>query len=300
LVREYLSHLRVRKFSPRTLRDYRNRLKPFFVFLAERGSDRLQDVEPGDIEQYRLLLSRQDLAPATTYAYLRAVRSFFAFLEAHQHLFASPTRTLSLPRPAAKLQPVPSEAEIRRLLGRPNTSTPLGARDRAIIELLYSTAVRLEEFVRLNLYDVDMPAGSAAANPTTLRIRRGKGGKGRVVPLGAKALFWLKSYLNHVRPALARRQLDEHALFLGKLGRRIHPRTLGHILKAYGLEARIKTPITPHALRRACATHMLRRGAHPVMIQMLLGHSSLKSLSQYLKITITDLKKIHAKSKPGR
>ena len=146
--------------------------------------------------------------------------------------------------------------------------------------------------VSMNIYDTDLKQGRVKV--------LGKGNKQRVVPLGKQAIFWTDKYLKGARPIFLRKRPDEHALWLGFMGKRINLLIVERFISDYGKKAGISQSVTPHALRRACATHMLKGGAHPVQIQMLLGHSSLSSLSHYLKITITDLKKTHAKGKPGK
>lgn len=181
---------------------------------------------------------------------------------------------------------------MENLLTQPDISKPTGIRDRAVIEIFYSTGSRLEELTGMNVYDTDLKQGRAKIT--------GKGNKQRVVPMGKQAVFWTDKYLKEIRPKFLRKRPDVHALRLGFQGKRINPLIVERFISEYGKNAGIKRPVTPHAIRRACATHMLRGGAHPVEIQMLLGHASLQILSRYLKVTITDMMKTHAKRKPGK
>jgi len=292
LVAAHLDAMRARKYSVKTIKAYAGPLNRFVLYLAERGIERVQDVTSRDIEQYQLALLDHGFKEATQSGYLRAVRDFFKYLEKSQHIFTNPAAELTIGRGCRDLQPVPTEADVKRLLAQPDLSKPVGVRDRAILETLYSTALRLEELVSLNVYDPIM-------KQARLRVL-GKGSKERVVPLGKQAVRWLKLYLKDVRPGWIK-DPDESALWLGvRGGRRLHPIQIQHDIKQYSEEAKTSVPISAHALRRACATHMLRNGAHPVQIQMLLGHATLGTLSQYLRVTITDMMKMHKGSRLGR
>ena len=288
----YLQSLAARKFSKKSIQTYRIALSRFYSFLIDNGLKRLQDVSGGDLEQYRRELMDDDFADASLVVYLRAVLHLFTFLEECQAIFVNPAKGMVIPQARNKLMPVPSEKEVKSLLAAPDVSTLTGIRDRAVMEILYSAGVRLAELVGMNIFDVNIKQGHARV--------LGKGNRERVVPLGRKAASWMKKYLSDVRPVFAKNRPDERALWLGRMGKRFNPLIVERMLKTYSIEAGISPTITPHSLRRACTTHMLQNNAHPVEIQMLLGHGSLKSLSQYLKITIRDMKKMHNQSRPGR
>jgi len=181
--------------------------------------------------------------------------------------------------------PVPGEEEVALVLARPDTSRPTGVRDRALLETAYGTAARLQELTRLRVGDLDLRGG-------TVRLL-GKGNRERVAPLGRQAVQWLGRYLREARPALLRNRESE-ALWIGRSGR-----ALGYAAVRTVLRVHSRGAVSPHGLRRACATHMLRAGAHPVQIQALLGHASLRSLRHYLKVTIAELAAMHAASRLG-
>jgi len=290
---EYLRYLKARKYSPKSIRAWRDRLKRFSSFMENHGLESLQDVGLSDLDRYRLELVESSMAASSVYIYLNYVKRFFEYLEDTQQIFVNPAADLVLPKCERKLQAVPSEDDVKQLLAEADISTAAGIRDRAIIEVLYSTGLRLEELTGLRFFDPDL-------RNRTVRIS-GKGSKERVVPLGRQSVFWLKQYIEQVRPKLLKGKLDEHALWIGsQWGRKMHPILIEKMIREYGRAAGLSVKVTPHALRRACATHMLRAGAHPVQIQLLLGHSSLGTLGQYLKVTVADMKKMHRKSKPGR
>jgi site-specific recombinase XerD len=144
----------------------------------------------------------------------------------------------------------------------------------------------------MTIFDPDLDKGC-------VRVM-GKGSKERVVPMGRQSVLWVRQYLQSSRPRLLKERIDVHALWIGHDGTPLHTSRLEMIFGKYRAEAGVETNVTPHAVRRACATHMLRNGAHPVQVQMLLGHATLNTLSQYLQVTIRDLKSMHEQSKVGR
>lgn len=291
-IKSYLQYLVTLKYSSRTVISHKHALNRLFSFLTAQKITRFADVTLKDLEAYRLDLIDKKYAGESISAYLRAVRKLFQHLEETGQIFINPAGNLVIPRVKEKLQPIPTQEEMETLLALPDVSTPTGIRDRAVIETFYSTGVRLTELTSMNVHDTDLKQG---------RIKvTGKGSKQRVVPLGRKAVSWTARYLKQVRPEFLRRKPDQPALWLGFQGRRINHLIVERFISEYGKKAGIRQPVTPHALRRACATHMLRNGAHPVQIQMLLGHSTLRALSRYLRVTITDMMKTHSQTKVGK
>jgi len=287
--------LKRRRYSPKTVATYRYPLNLFISFLGVRSVSRLQDTVLRDLEAWRLDLIERGLADASLEVFLRAVRNLFNWMEDEGMLFDNPAVALKIPKYERKLLPIPSEAELRRLLAQPGVTTPVGIRDRAIMEVGYSCALRREELARLTLRDPDFIQKS-------LRVL-GKGSRERMLPLGEEAFTWLRRYVDDARPVLLSRNtavaaLD--ALWVSTNGKPFGGQGISVMLKRCGREAKLSVNITPHSLRRACATHMLQHGAHPVQIQMLLGHATMRHLAQYLRLTITDIKKMHAQSRPGK
>ncbi|MBC2717922.1 MAG: tyrosine-type recombinase/integrase [Desulfobacteraceae bacterium] len=289
---DYLKHLEAKNYSQKSVKSYEIALKCFKNYLCKQKIQQASDVTYDHICAYQRHLQDIGYTDATKDLYLRSVRGLFNWLEDMNRIFLNPAQRLKTPYYRRRLLPVPSEKEVKLFLKQPDLATDAGIRDRAMTETLYSTGVRVSELVGMNIGHVNIEQGRA-------RIF-GKGSKERVVPLGKHSVLWIKRYLNEARPHLCGKQPNERALWFGERGGRIHPARVAHILKAYSKNAGLAQVITPHSLRRACATHMLRGGAHPVQIQILLGHSSLKSLSQYLRTTIADLHKMHKGSRPGR
>jgi len=281
----------LRGYSRRTLQCYAYQLKPFLSYISQENIEQLSNVTKHCLEQFRIKLTGRALGMHTVHAMLMQVRSFFDFLEKEHLIFTNPATGIVLPVCERRLQPITSEHEVQLLLSQPDTWTASGMRDKAFMEVAYSTAARLEELVTMDLASLDM--GHKIARVL------GKGSKERMLPLGKQAMFWLEKYLHDSRPALTGEIVDNQALWIGSHGKRLHRRTIQTLFRHYSGKADIKPGITPHGLRRACATHMLRRGAHPVQIQMLLGHATLGTLNKYLKVTITDMQKSFDNTNPA-
>ncbi len=291
-IQQYLGHLKSLNYNPKSIDSYSNALNRFHLFLTVQKISRVQDVTSQDLETYRLELVDGGYSGNSIVLYMRAIRNLFKYLEKTQQIFINPAMGLIIPGVKGKIQPTPTEEDMERLLVRPDVATPLGIRDRAILETFYSTGVRLEELIKMNLFDVNIKNGEVKVT--------GKGNKERLVPLGKKAAFWITKYTTDVRPVFLKNKPARRALWLGVKGKRVHYIIVEKSVRRYAKEAGLACAVTPHALRRACATHMLRNGAHPVQLQLLLGHATLSTLSRYLKITVTDMIDMHRKGNPGK
>lgn len=290
----YLAALGRRGFSPRTLATYRYPLRQFHAFLSSRAVRRYVDVTGGDLAAWHRHLAARGLAETSLDVYLRAARNLMRWMTEQGWLFEDPAAAWRLPRTARRLPDVPAESEVARLLAQPSTATAEGLRDRAILEVAYGCALRRAELAGLRLRDLD-------ESDRTLRVR-GKGSRERLLPLGRAALEALRAYLGAPRAALRARgpAAAVEALWIGVGGRALGGRGLAGVLRRHSLAAGLQAPITPHGLRRACATHMLRRGAHPARIQALLGHATARHLPAYLRLSIMDIQHMHRASRPGR
>lgn len=288
-IRIYLQHLLARKCSPSTFRNKLHSLRRFVAHVTAQGRT-IRDVTCRDLDQYHLHLKRRKLAATTVFHAMANIRTMFHYLEKVQYVFIDPAADMLLRVPPKPLPYVPDEEDIRRLLAYPKTTLRAGLRDRAFMEALYSTGARLEEMASVTVFDLNLERG--------LVKLYGKGRKERFAPLGRKACDWLRHYLK-MRADLLGTNLDEEALWLNNRGSRLSYQGAEKIVlrNAHGAGLR---PFSSHTLRRACATHMLRHGAHPVQIQELLGHASMLHLGRYLRITIPELKDMHRHSKPGR
>lgn len=285
-------HQQNRKFSSSTINNRETGVRYLYAFLSARGITRLQDVTADDLQAYRLDMVERQFKQGSIEAYLWTIKVFFTWLEKTQRLFVNPAEGLMARHRDKPLQPVPTEVEMRKLLAQPDTTTLVGLRDRALLETLYSTGARRGELLNMKTFDPDFTRG-------LVRIL-GKGRKERIVPLGKQALHWLKQYMREARGMLIRDQLDVHSLWVSKDGDPLSPVRVDQMIKSRARDAGIATPVCPHGIRRACATHLLAHGAHPVQLQMLLGHSSLQTLSHYLHVGINEMMKTHHKCRPGK
>lgn len=302
LLEEYREHLAARGLSPFTVREYTTNLHPFLFFLTEKHVEDFKAVTLPLLESYRSFLlspppQGKPLDVRTLGQRLSRVKLFFRFLYRTGRVYQDVSAHLSLPRPGKRLpKGIPQEADVLALLKLPDLATPLGIRDRAILELLYSSGLRNTEIRLLELRDVDLPS-------RTLFVR-GKGGKEALVPFGGEAQKALRHYLHFARPRLlmartggrpltaerAKRDKDKEFFFLSKNGHRLTQQNLGDILTRYTEAAGLSAKVSPHTLRHTCATHLLKGGADIRHIQQLLRHSSLTSTQIYTRLLIEDLK----------
>jgi integrase/recombinase XerD len=288
----YLAWLKHKRYSPQTIRTYGLALDKFRVWMNAQKCYRLTDITETHLEAYRLSMIERGFTEATQEVFMRAVKNLFGWMEKEGTLFLNPARGLVIRQAKPSLPVVIGEDEVKRLLAQPCVTTALGIRDRAILEIGYSCALRRNELASLGIFDPDL-------DRQTLRVM-GKGSKERVLPLGKHATYWLGQYLRRVRPQLAETCIDESALWIGRRARPLSGQGIAVMLKGYGLAAGLKAHITPHVLRRSCVTHMLDHGAHPVQLQLMLGHSGMRHLSNYLRMSIRDVKAMHHASNPGK
>ena len=300
LVSRYLEYLQVHNFSPRTVATAKNQLRGFAEWCGERGLVRPGDVSRALVERYQrwLFHYRQDngrpLAFGTQTGRLSRVKSFYRWLARERYLLYNPASELVLPKERPRL-PVDtfSIEEVERIVSTPDVSRPLGLRDRALLETLYSTGLRRSEATNLDLYDVDFERGWVV-------VRQGKGGKDRVVPIGDRALAWLGKYLEEARPQLVCRP-DEPALFVSTEGLRFTTDGLGNRVGKLLADSGVRNrPGCCHLFRHTMATLMLERGADIRYIQLILGHAKLDTTEVYTKVSITKLKEIHSATHPAR
>lgn len=271
--------------SPATVRTYRNGVRPFLRWLAARGRA-VPGAAPRDIEDYLAALAEEGrLRPSSVRVRRNAVRQFYRFLSRTGRAPADPAAGLSSPKAGLQLpRAVLSVEEVESLLAQPDTQTSEGIRDRAAAELLYTTGLRISELVGLDIADADTAKG-------LLTVRRGKGGKGRVVPLGNKACLWLRVYLKEVRPRWVRDKSGD-ALFLGRRGGRINLLIVERRLRAYGKKAGIQKPITPHVLRHSFASHLAANGASLMAIKEMLGHSWASTTQVYVHVAASEIRQM--------
>lgn len=231
------------------------------------------------------------LAITTQVTRLNPIKAFFKWLARTRQIAANPAADLIIPRIPRRIPGrVMTVAEVERILAIPDVRSPAGIRDRAILEVLYSTGARRTELARIDLRDVLL-------EEKTLFIRSGKGGRDRVVPLGARAAYWLRRYLQDSRSLLA--QGSDNTFFLTDYGEPFRKNRLGDLVKRYLAKARVPVPGACHTFRHACATHMLENGADIRYIQALLGHADLSTTQIYTRVSIEGLREVHAATHPS-
>ncbi len=283
----FITHCRVeRGLSPNTIAAYSRDL---LAFQEWSQMQKLNELQPERFTTYiSELNTKGDYSPATIRRRIAALRRFSGFLLARgfvdKEVFP---RRLKAPR-AAPLPHAITYDEIRRLLASPNTRTPLGIRDRALLETLYASGMRVSECCNLRLPDLDLNAGFA-------RIR-GKGGKVRICPLGDFAVQWLDKYLSDVRPRL---KSSQHSMrvFLSRRGELSRVQAF-RLVRSYATSAGITARVTPHTLRHSFATHLLENGADIRVVQELLGHSRISTVEFYTRVVMSRLREVYSRAHP--
>ncbi len=286
---EYLEALQTeRGASPNTLSAYRRDLSSFTRFLRERHLA-LDRVGADHVARYLLSLRQHGLGPRSVARHLSAIRGLYRFLVREGCIGLDPTEHLEAPRPPRRLPRTLSPQEAAALVESPPTDAPAGIRDRALLELLYSTGMRASECLALRIEDVNLTAGYVVCT--------GKGDRQRLIPMGAQAVHWVRGYLKTARPALARRA-DPGTLFLNRAGRPLSRQGLWGIIKKGTRRAGVRTPVSPHTLRHSFASHLLERGADLRSIQAMLGHADISTTQIYTHLPSSAVREMYRKFHP--
>ncbi len=298
IVPVHIRHLRARGRADRTVKGAGYDLRPFLKFLDDEGVHAVEDLTASVMNAYQeelafRLTAKGTLLTLRTRAQLLGVaRRFTRFLKDRDYLLHDPGAGIKPPRkPKTLPRAILTQTEVKRLMAAPDMRTDRGYRNRVILEILYDTAVRREETTHIRLTDLDLGAGY-------LRVT-GKGAKDRVVPVSARVCDLIGSYIAAVRPVFLGDGEDDGHLILNRWGRRMGGSSVYAAVKRCARLSGLRKNVTVHALRHACATHMLGNGAPVRHIQEMLGHESLESTQIYTHVTINDLKRIHAKYHPG-
>jgi integrase/recombinase XerD len=294
----HLEALAVKQYSQETIETREYQLGAFIRWCAVRGIENPNDVTRTVLEQYQSCLfhyrkkNGQPLSFRTQHGMLVPLRSWFRWMNRENYAVHNPAVDLELPRLGRYLpKHVLRVEEVELLMRQPKLSQPIGLRDRAILETLYSTGIRRGECVRLKLHDTDFRNG-------TLFVRQGKNRKDRVVPLGRRAIKWIEKYIRDVRPGLAA-EPDDMTLFLSYYGKPISRDHLSGMVHDYVMATNIGKSGGPHLLRHTVATLMLENGADLRFLQAMLGHENISTTQIYTHVSIRQLKLVHEKTHPA-
>jgi integrase/recombinase XerD len=291
VVEAFLHHLAVERGSAvNTLRAYRTDLGRYLEHLAGRGIDDLGAVREADVAEFVPVLRRGGLAASSAARALAAVRGLHRFALRDDLVATDVARDVAPPALPARLPRALSVDEVDQLIAGCVADGPVGLRDRALLELLYSTGARISEAAGVDLDDLDPDARTV--------LLRGKGGKQRVVPVGRPALAAVDAYLVRARPALAARGRGTPALLLNARGARLSRQSAWHVVAAAADVAGLTAEVSPHTLRHCFATHLLAGGADVRVVQELLGHASVSTTQIYTHVTVDTLREVYATSHP--
>lgn len=290
LIRDFLNYLLVEKgVSENTLKAYENDLKSYAEYLRNHGFTDIGELKRLDIVDYLSKLRELNYSASSTSRKLAAIKSFHKFLLREGFSKELPTAELRSPKLSKRLPVVLSLSQVEKILAQPSGQESAALRDKAILELMYASGMRISELVGLDLDDVDSETGSVRC--------MGKGSKERFVPVGSYAVAAVVNYVEKGRPKLAKKRRPT-ALFLNARGQRLTRQGCWKIFKQYVAKTGIKKKVSPHSLRHSFATHMLEAGADLRAIQEMLGHAFISTTQIYTKLTRQDLKEIYMETHP--
>lgn len=290
LIEEFISYLSVeRGLSDNTLLSYKRDLLRFMDYLKSRHLDSIQKVTRQMITSFMFAEKDRGLSANSISRELACLKSFFKFLIRENKVKEDIASVIESPKLWKKLPSALSVDEVEALLKAPNLRDRMGIRDKASLELIYATGMRVSELINLKMNDVNMDVGFVKC--------LGKGNKERIIPFGSKAKEAISRYLNKSRASFLKKKVSNF-LFLTKLGKPMSRQTFWKTIKKYAKEARIKKEITPHSMRHSFATHILERGADLRIVQEMLGHADISTTQIYTHINKDRLKSIHKKFHP--
>jgi integrase/recombinase XerD len=292
MIDEYLAYLRdVRRMSPNTLESYGRDLAQLATF-AETRETAVESLDREDLEAFVRQLMSSGLAPRSVARAVACVRGFYRFVALERKQESSAADDLRPPRAWAALPKFLSLDDVDRLLAQPDTATPRGLRDKAMIEVLYATGLRVSELVALRAGDLSLDEGYLTCI--------GKGDKQRMVPLGHEAADWVRKYIRVGRPKLLGKKSSSWLFVNARGGAALSRVGFWKVLKEYGLKAGISRDLSPHVLRHSFATHLLERGADLRMIQVMLGHADLSTTQIYTHVLEARLRTVYDKYHPRK
>ncbi len=283
---EYLTLLSLEKnLSENTVKSYKSDLISFLNFLEEEKIVDLSEVDHKLIGRFMQLLKSEGLSASSASRYLSTLRGFFSYLSSNYYIKKDPTERVSSAKIVRKLPAVLSFNEIEMILDKPNVGDKLGLRDKSILELLYSSGLRVSELIELKIVDLFL-------QDDVIRVI-GKGSKQRIVPIGSSAVQWLNEYMIHSRPFLEKKTKSKNYIFLNTRGSKLSRMGIWKIVDRYTKEAGIDKEVHPHTFRHSFATHLLEGGADLRSVQEMLGHSDISTTQIYTHIDREYIKQVH-------
>ncbi len=286
----FLQYLVVEKgLSRNTIEAYSHGLNRFLNYLEIKGKREVGEISKLDIREFLLLLKKKGLSSKTLARYLVSIRVFLRFLTDESILSLNPAEEVESPKIAKTLPEILSLKEVESLLEQPDPQVPQGVRDRAMLEMLYATGMRVSELIRLQVNHLHLEAGYV--------LLYGKGSKERIVPIGQEAMTWVRRYMGEPRQRLLKKRESPY-LFVNRSGKPMSRQHFWKSIKAHGRSAGIRKRITPHLLRHSFASHLLERGADLRSVQLMLGHVDISTTQIYTHVTGERLKKIHQRYHP--
>ncbi len=291
LLKEYLSVLNYEKnLSAQTIASYQNDLQKFIAFCKENNILDFNDICYHDLVEYFSLFEKLGISSATTARYVSSLKGFFKFLLMSNYISINPTDKLSSTKIIRKLPVVLTISEIDRILSQPDVTNNLELRDKAILELFYSSGLRVSELINVKVNDIYF-------KEEIIRIL-GKGNKQRIVPIGSSALKWIKEYLIKVRPILENKAKSFGILFLNKRSNKLSRMGIWKIVRKYVDAAKITKEVHPHTFRHSFATHLIEGGADLRSVQEMLGHSDISTTQIYTHIDRSYVLQVHKQCHP--
>lgn len=288
---EFISYLHTVKKTPHNTEvSYEHDLRKMERYLAEQQVTELNAVTETFLNSYMLYLEREQMAPATVSRNVAAIRKFYQYVLRQHYVTEDPSENLRPPKVERKIPEVLSVEEVDLLLSQPDSSTPKGMRDKAMLELLYATGIRVSELIHLKRNDLNIRLGY---------INCAEQERGRVIPFGSAARAALELYLQQGRKKLLRENDCEY-VFVNCSGKPMSRQGFWKVLKVYGKEAGITSDITPHILRHSFAAHLLQNGADLKSVQEMLGHSDISTTQMYLNTGIYQMREVYDKSHPRK
>lgn len=288
---EFINYLAVeRGLAKNTLASYRIDLSQYIAHLKEQGISTWGDANRNHILTHLYKLQKTGKAPATISRHMAALKHFHRFLLSEGIVAQDYTLNLESPKLAQRLPKVLSTSEVEALLSQPQLADPAGLRDKAMLELIYATGIRVSEMVALDIQHVELEVGYIRCF--------GKGSKERIIPLGSVASHYVQEYLARARAKLTRGKAEHQALFVNVQGKRLTRQGFWKIIKKYAREGKINKPITPHTLRHSFATHLLENGADLRSVQEMLGHADISTTQIYTHLTKLRLREVYSKAHP--